>query len=397
MTSPNTPGSVPPPPPPPQDPTTGPGQAGARHVPSNDDIPTAPFQAVPAAAATPAPTHHAPVPPPPDAVPPRRISSTPQAPTAPVRPPPVPRVSAAQRRTTPPASPYAAAAPQPARPMPRGGFPLQQVSAPDAGDWFGETAAAQEAAPTYAPQYGQQGYAQPYPPAGPYAAAPQAAQQYPPAAYPQAAGYAPADGTPGYAQAEPAYAEAAYGEPPAPARKRLSPGWIAFIALDVVLVVALVVFAVNMLGGRGNADQADDGPTAASTQDVTPTDEATPAPPEVLAEFASPSGNIVCAITSADVTCSIAQLNQQPAPVEGCEGTVGYRVTLSAETGEVSLPCVPADAQPKPAEPSTQKLEYTQSVTQGQFTCTSADTGMSCKDDTTGKGFSIAKAGIGTF
>jgi hypothetical protein len=264
---------------------------------------------------------------------------------------------------------------------------MQPVPGQDEGDWFGEAAAAQEAAPSYAPQYAQGGTVPSYPPA---------AQQYPPAAY-SPAGYTPGGFAPGgAAPSQAAPAQAAYAAPPAPARRRLSPGWVAFIALDVVLVLALAVFAWKVLSGPGTAEEADGSPTVASTPDATPSDEATAAP-EVLAQFASPSGNIVCAITSADVSCSIAVLNQQPAPFEGCEGTVGYRVTISADTGKVSLPCVPADAQPQPADAGMPKLEYTQSVTKGQFTCTSADTGMSCKDDETGKGFSIAKAGIGTF
>ncbi len=407
MSGPNVPGSVPPPPPPP-DPAEAYPQAASRHVPSNDDIPTAPFQAVPAAGPT--STHHVPIPPPPD---------TPAVPPA-----PVPRVSAVQRppRASTP-SPYAAAAPQPARPMPRGGFPLQQVSAPSQGDWFTEAAAAQEAAPSYAPQYGQQP-TQAYPPASypaapaaqqyPPAPAPQypaapAAPQYPPTAYPPA-GYPPtgyaqapyaaepayAAAEPAYAPAEPAYAAAAPEETAAGVRKRLSPGWIAFIALDVVLLVAAVVVAWNMISAPSPLEQAGDDPTSASTQDAAPSDAASEAPPEKLAEFRSPSLNITCAITTGDATCSIATLNQQPAPVDGCDGSVGYRVTVNA-AGEISTPCVPGDQQPQKAPDSLQSLEYGQSITQAQFTCTSADTGMSCKDDKTGKGFSIAKAGIGTF
>ncbi|ACZ30134.1 hypothetical protein Xcel_1103 [Xylanimonas cellulosilytica DSM 15894] len=412
MSSPHTPGSVPPPPPPPV-PAPGAADAAPRRALTNDDIPTAPFTAVPAE--LPPSAGHAPVPPPPDA---------PAA--APVR-----RTSIAQRlpRGAAPTSPFAAAAPQPAPRVPYPGIPLQQVSAPAQNDWF-DAAAQQQAAPSYAPQgeatagsYGGAAPAGQYPaavaPAGypqatypqetyPQAVSPQ--ETYPHAAHPQAAspqgyapdGYAAAGYAPGYAEAAAAGgyapAEHAYAAQPdaAPRRRRLSPGWVAFIALDVVLLVGVVVFAWNMLTGPVNAP-AVGSPTSSTTQDAEASPEPSAPAAPTLAEFASPSGNITCVITTAEVTCGIAQLNQQPAPVDGCDGTVGYRVTVSAETGEVSLPCVPVDQQPQAAPEGTTSLEYTESVTQGQFTCISADTGMSCKDDTSGKGFTIAKAGIGTF
>ncbi len=41
-------------------------------------------------------------------------------------------------------------------------------------------------------------------------------------------------------------------------------------------------------------------------------------------------------------------------------------------------------------------LDYGTSKTVGPFTCDSAETGMTCRDDATGKGFTIARAGIRT-
>ncbi len=83
--------------------------------------------------------------------------------------------------------------------------------------------------------------------------------------------------------------------------------------------------------------------------------------------------------------------------MEGCEGTTGYVVRVQAADGKVSLPCVAAQDQPQPAPENLDRLAYGESITRGQFTCTSEKTGMQCKDDESGRGFTVAKAGVGTF
>jgi hypothetical protein len=166
-----------------------------------------------------------------------------------------------------------------------------------------------------------------------------------------------------------------------------------------------VVFAIQIFGGDspsmepaapGTAAEATQGAGEQGDDDATQDEEDQASDAEVLAEFASPSRNITCQITSAGASCGIAQLNQQPAPVEGCDGTTGYVVALDAE-GQVSLPCVPASEQPKKAAKRMAVLEYGDSITEGDFTCSSADTGMSCTYDPSGRGFSLARAGIGQF
>lgn len=41
------------------------------------------------------------------------------------------------------------------------------------------------------------------------------------------------------------------------------------------------------------------------------------------------------------------------------------------------------------------ELAYGESVTEGDFTCTSEQDGMYCRHDPSGNGFSLARAGIG--
>src|SRR5690606_12017354 len=155
--------------------------------------------------------------------------------------------------------------------------------------------------------------------------------------------------------------------------------------------------------------------------------------------------NITCEVTDVSATCVIAQLGTQPAPVDGCDGTVGYKVVLGADgsveqpcvpaaeqpqpapgdtaildygtsktvgpftcggtaatravraaDGTVEQPCVPAAEQPRPAPGDTAILDDGTSKTVGPFTCDSAETGMTCRETATGKGFTIARAGIRT-
>jgi hypothetical protein len=204
---------------------------------------------------------------------------------------------------------------------------------------------------------------------------------YPPAGTPAPApGPAPATATAG------ARGEGGGGR----SGRRLGPGWIAFIVVDVLLVVGAVVLGFSLLGGGDGQEPGGNGagPTAGATQDA-PTQEPVPTQTQT---FASETRNITCEMTDLGVTCSIAELATQPAPVAGCDGAVGYQVVLDADG--VRQPCVPAAEQPKPAAADVPVLPYGESRTVGGFTCDSANTGMTCRDDATGKGFTVAKAGI---
>jgi hypothetical protein len=351
-------GTVPPPPPgsdgwpstvPPAVPPTSPA-AGVRRVASAyqrpavvdpaADVPlqqvTAPAPTTPPAGST---TVHAPVPPPPDAG-----TTSPQPSFAPHQP----------TQQIPPAAPYAAqGAPYPPAYASRPAYAAQPAPVPPAS-----AAATQVQQPVYAQQ---------------------------PAAPPPPAGYA----GPGAVGAPP--------PPPGPSRRRrrLSAGWIAFIAVDAVLIITMVVLAVQIFGSP-SPTASDTGGTPVASQEPSPSaSEEAPMQGEVLAHFAAPSQNITCSVYADGASCGIAQLNQQPAPTEGCDGTTGYVVTVDGE-GQVAQPCVPADEQPEAAGDDVDVLDYGDSITEGDYTCTSEETGMSCTHDPTGKGFSLARAGIGT-
>ncbi len=417
-------GTVPPPPPPP------PGRAPEPEGTPEPGVPPR-IQRVPSAyrmppSISPSGSGEVPV---------QRVPAPDVAPTAAHRPiPPAPE-------PTTPATPTSPSSP--ASPSPPADAPTQAWAVPPAGQQpvhgYGQQPYPQHHGYGQ-PGYGQAAYSQPtqqQPGAqapGAYApgvaatgaqagawwgdqwngAAAQPPQQVPPAGY-GAGGpaYAAAGAAPVPAAAHPGPAGAAGGtaggrgggKDGRTRRGGLTPGWIAFIAVDALLLVVAVVFAFQIFGGgsprmdeagpgagaQAGQEAGDQGEDAAGDEQA---DDAADA--EVLARFASPSRNITCQITSAGASCGIAELDQQPAPVEGCDGTTGYVVALDGE-GQVSLPCVPSSEQPKKAPGSADVLEYGESVTEGDYTCSSAETGMSCTYDPSGRGFSLARAGIGTF
>lgn len=172
----------------------------------------------------------------------------------------------------------------------------------------------------------------------------------------------------------------------------LSRGVKAFIVVDALLVVGLIVAAIVILGGRdepgdGPTTATSAGPTATSTQTTASGDGATSAEPQ---SFASPTGNISCTMSGDGVTCSIAHITYAPPAVEGCTGTTGHVIVLNTSDG-MTTPCVDGPG-PAVASADTPVLEYGRTQTVGPYTCTSASNGMSCVVDETGVGFRVATA-----
>lgn len=199
--------------------------------------------------------------------------------------------------------------------------------------------------------------------------------------------------------------------PPGPggtaARRRMSPGLLAFLIVDVILVIAVVIAAIVILGGDDDTSSAR--PSTTTTAPASPTDDADPSEPaEPTTEpgeettspegptdeptlFASPSGNISCSISAEGARCGIAQLASKPAAIDSCDGTVGY-VYVVTESG-VEVPCVDKGDRPKKAEGGTTVLDYGEEATGFGYTCESAEDGVTCRYDETGRGFQLARAG----
>lgn len=180
-----------------------------------------------------------------------------------------------------------------------------------------------------------------------------------------------------------------------PSKRPLGPGLIAFIVIDVILVVGVAIAAVVLLGGGSGAPGASPTtPVAGATTSASPSAPVTSAdrPGGTDQRFATPSGNIVCDITANGARCGIASLAQKPAPVDGCDGAVGFVYVVDA-SGKVDVPCVPKKELPKKAGKDVNVLGYGQKSAAYGFTCTSDESGMACVDDATGTGFSLARAG----
>ena len=94
-----------------------------------------------------------------------------------------------------------------------------------------------------------------------------------------------------------------------------------FIIVDVLLVLAVVAVAFSVL--RPADSPSDAGASAQAGVESPSADSESSVPPAVVEQFAAPSGNITCEITSESATCGIAVLANKPAPVDGCDGTVG--------------------------------------------------------------------------
>lgn len=176
----------------------------------------------------------------------------------------------------------------------------------------------------------------------------------------------------------------------------LGPGLIAFIVLDVLLVVWAIWLGVSMNGdGSDGSSGAEPSTSPSASASAAPSAEPSDGPEPGTETVASPSGNITCAVAPSGVECGIASLAAEPAPAQGCDGTEGYVVTLTSEG--VAVPCVTDEDRPGKADATVAVLDYGQNVTVNNFMCDSTEAGMKCTDTSTGKGFTLARAGITEF
>jgi hypothetical protein len=255
--------------------------------------------------------------------------------------------------------------------------------------------------------YAPQGYPQGYPQQQAYPQQPQPGYEQQGYAQQPQQGYAPAAPQPGYPPQQGYAPQQAYqGYEQQPRRRKLSPGWIAFIALDVILVVAAIVFAVNLFSGDdenpvGSGTETSTTAGAAENEGDGEGEDPEPDKPEYatglelgapgVKVFAAPSGNITCTISENAATCGIAELTNPPAP-DGCDGVQGHIVALD-QTGKLSIPCVAKEDKPVKAS-GLKALQYEKKEKAHGFVCVSRETGMSCTHEATGKSFTVARAGI---
>jgi hypothetical protein len=186
-------------------------------------------------------------------------------------------------------------------------------------------------------------------------------------------------------------------------RSRLSRGERAVVVVSLVLVAVFVVLLTVRLTGSaapGPTTAAGAGtapPSAART--AAPTEEATEAVTgenlaDVSWDFVSPSGNIACAVDDERALCGIANFEYADriptAVVEECDGKVGHFLQVTADGA--SFVCDTSGQDLTIEAAGTPALGYGQEETVDGFTCTSEETGMTCRHDESGYSFAVRRA-----
>ncbi len=136
--------------------------------------------------------------------------------------------------------------------------------------------------------------------------------------------------------------------------------------------------------------------TSSSTATETNTSEATtddgsppPADQQVteLTPFTSPSGNIGCYIDRKSVRCDIDKRDwDPPARPASCNENVDYGQGIQLAAGGAPDFVCAGDT----ALSIGNALPYGQSIAAGLLRCESSESGMSCRDIETGRGFSLS-------
>ncbi len=136
-------------------------------------------------------------------------------------------------------------------------------------------------------------------------------------------------------------------------------------------------------------------PTTTGETTTTGEDGGTP-PADVnvdeLTAFSSPTGNIGCYIDPGSVRCDIGDRDWEPPPAPpGCELDYGQGIELEAG-GRAAFVCAGDTALG-----GGEALDYGSSIAAGLLRCESEESGMTCRDAETGRGFSIAIEGYEIF
>lgn len=176
--------------------------------------------------------------------------------------------------------------------------------------------------------------------------------------------------------------------------------------------VAVAVLATAVLGACGGddstvtvTDTATDGKapgppattstTNADTTTTTGGDGATPPADRTVDEltaFSSPTGNIGCYIDLRSVRCDIGDRDWEPPPTPpGCELDYGQGIELRAG-GRAAFVCAGDTALG-----GGDAIDYGTSIGAGLLVCESEESGMTCTDTETGRGFTIAIEGYDIF
>jgi len=160
---------------------------------------------------------------------------------------------------------------------------------------------------------------------------------------------------------------------------------MASIRILATLALCAAVSAA-LLGCSGSGDDPATTPSAHAGFGGAPV--AAPVASEVdEAMFHTPSKNIFCSLTHSAVRCDIGQDKWKlPTKPADCELDWGNGIYL--QSGKVGFTCT-GDTLLGSA---TRTLEYGTALRSGDVVCNSESTGLTCKDEKTGRGFTMSVA-----
>jgi hypothetical protein len=168
---------------------------------------------------------------------------------------------------------------------------------------------------------------------------------------------------------------------------------------SVLLVLAALAFTLAACGDEEGTVTETTTSVSTVTESEAATDPATstegsdgaPPPADVevdeSAAFVTPTENIQCFIDKTSVRCDIVERDWEPpkAPAD-CELDYGQGVALSAG-GSADLVC----AGDTVIGSGGQVLDYGQAISAGLLRCESAESGVTCRDVETGRGFTLSR------
>jgi hypothetical protein len=178
--------------------------------------------------------------------------------------------------------------------------------------------------------------------------------------------------------------------------------------LAALLFLAMTAFGFAGCGDSGDGSTATvtetvtDSTSTSTTTETTSTETATddgslpPADQQVteLTPFTSPSGNIGCYIDRKSVRCDIERRDwDPPARPASCNENVDYGQGIQLAAGGAPEFVCAGDT----ALSVGNALPYGQSIGAGLLRCESSESGMSCRDIETGRGFSLSIQGYELF
>jgi hypothetical protein len=138
--------------------------------------------------------------------------------------------------------------------------------------------------------------------------------------------------------------------------------------------------------------------TAPEHDDVSSGDETESAPeldpevesdPQLFDAFQAPSGNIACLISDEGARCDIGERSWKAPRPAGCPDAMDYGQGLTVADGDG--PGTVVCAGDSTLDPSAPVLEYGESTSVGDFTCSSEEDGVTCREDGDNRGFFISK------